>query len=202
MDEFSQRLDQNAEQALRTIIGKLNVGFYFPEAWIRVHREGVDVSSVSIPTGKNTFVVITCEWADTLKDYIDVYYLQISIDENPRDITVTPHEDGPSGCAFSHVSMINTGDWTIVEKISVYETTLIGAHEKVRCDRAILFNYGKGEILVSTGGGTTFDRLEVNHKPEVIAEILASFVLRKEITDEIALQTGWAEKAELQRKEL
>src|SRR4030095_1096106 len=104
MEELSQRLDHKAEEALRTIIGKLNVSFYFPEAWIRVYREGADVSSVSIPTGQNTFVVITCEWADTLKDYIDIYYLQVSIEDKPRDISGTPHEDGPSGWAFSHAS--------------------------------------------------------------------------------------------------
>lgn len=197
MEEFTQHFDKNAEEALRTIIGKLNVGFYFPDAWIRVSAEGLEVSSVSIPTGKNTFVVITCEWGDTVEDFIDIYHLQVSVDDRPRDIDATRNENGPSGWGFDHVSMLSTYDWTIIEKISIYELFTIGDHECVRCDRAILFKYGKGEILVSTGG-TLPGRFEINYKPDVIARILSAFKLRKEITDEVALQAGWAEKAKLQ----
>lgn len=197
MKEFKHSLDEKAEQALQTIIGRLNVGFYFPEAWIRVDREGVDVSSVSIPTAKDTFVVITCEWGDTLEDYIDIYYFGISVEDRPRDVLVTCDENGPCGWAYGHVSTIQTWDWTIIEKISIYELATIGTHESVRYDRAILFRYAKGEILVSAGGALS-GRLEINHKPDVIQEILAPLLLRKENTDDGALQIGRAAKARLQ----
>jgi hypothetical protein len=67
----------------------------------------------------------------------------------------------------------------------------------VRCDRAILFRYGKGEVLVSTGE-TLPGRFEINYKPNVIAKILSGFELRTEITDEAALRLGFSEKAKLQ----
>jgi hypothetical protein len=180
MKKFTQCLDETEELALQAIIGKLNVGFYFPDAWIRVNREGVDVSSVSIPTGKDAFVVITCEWGDTLEDYIDIYRLRISIADRPHDIPATRDENGPSGWGFEHVSMINTYDWTIIEKISIYEILTLGEHESVQCDRAILFKYGKGEILVSTGH-THPGRFEINYKPDVIEEVLAPLTVRKVI---------------------
>ena len=197
MKEITQHLDETAEEALRTIIGKLNVGFYFPDAWIRVEGEGFDVSSLSIPTGQDNFVVITCEWSDTLEDYIDIYYLRVSVDDRAVDIGASRDENGPSGWGFDHVSMLQTYDWTIIEKISIYELFTAGTHESVRCDRAILFKYGKGEVLVSTGR-TLPGRFEINYKPDVIGEILATYELRKEITDDNALQIGLSEKAKIQ----
>lgn len=197
MKEVTQHLDEAAEGALRTIIGKLNVGFYFPDAWIPVAREGCEVGSLSIPTGKDTFVVITCGWGDTVKDYLDIYYLQVSVDDRPRNIAASRDENGPSGWGFDHVSMLQTYDWTIIEKISIYELFTAGTHESVRCDRAILFKYEKGEILVSAGR-TLPGRFEINYKPDAIAEVLAPFALRKEITDDTALQKAFSEKAKLQ----
>lgn len=197
MKEVTQHLDEIAEDALRTIIGKLNVGFYFPDAWIRVAGEGFEVGSLSIPTGKDKFVVITCEWRDTQEDYLDIYYLQVSVDDRPRDLAASRDENCPSGWGFDHVSMLQTYDWTIIEKISIYELFTTGTHESVRCDRAILFKYGKGEVLVSTGG-TLPGRFEINYKPDVIARILAAYELRKEITDDDALQRGLSEKAKIQ----
>jgi hypothetical protein len=197
MKEVVQNLDEAAEEALRTIIGKLNVGFYFPEAWIPVAREGFEVGSLSIPTGKDNFVVVTCEWGDTLEDYLDIYYLQVSVDDRPRDIAASRDENGPSGWGFDHVTMLETYDWTIIEKISIYELLTAGPHESVRCDRAILFKYAKGEVLVSTGR-TLPGRFEINYKPNVIADTLATFELRKEITNDAALQLGLSEKAKLQ----
>jgi hypothetical protein len=197
MNEVTQHLNEAAEEALRTIIGKLNVRFYFPDAWIPVTREGFEVSSLSIPTGKDSFVVITCEWGDTVEDYLDIYDLQVSVDDRPRDIAASRDENGPSGWGFGHVSLLQTYDWTIIEKISIYELFTTGTHESVRCDRAILFKYEKGEILVSTGG-TLPGRFEINYKPDVIAEILAPFELRKEINDDTALQEGLSEKTKLQ----
>jgi hypothetical protein len=120
MKEVTQHLDEGAEEALRTIIGKLNVGFYFPDAWIPVAREGFEVSSLSIPTGKDTFVVINCEWGDTVEDYLDIYYLKVSVDDRPRNIAASRDENGPCGWGFDHVSMLRTYDWTIIEKISIY----------------------------------------------------------------------------------
>jgi hypothetical protein len=197
MKEVTQHLDETAEEALRTIIGKLNVGFYFPNAWIPVAGEGIEVGSLSMPTGKDNFVVITCEWGDTVEDYLDIYYLQVSVDDRPRDIAASRDENGPSGWGFDHVSMLQTYDWTIIEKISIYELFTARTHDSVRCDRAILFKYGKGEVLVSTGG-TLPGRFEINYKPDVIARILTAFELRKEITNDAALQIGLSEKAKLQ----
>lgn len=197
MEEFTQHLDENAEEALRTIIGKLNVDFYFPDAWIRVDRDGFEVSSLSIPTGKDRFVVITCEWGDTVEDYLDIYYLQVSVADRPRDIAASRDGNGPSGWGFDHVSMLQTYDWTIIEKISIYELITTGTQESVRCDRAILFKYGKGEVFVSTGG-TLPGRFEINYKPDIIASVLTAFELRKEITNDAALQIGLSEKAKLQ----
>src|SRR5437764_12659162 len=132
MKEITQHLDETAEEALRTIIGKLNVGFYFPDAWIRVAGEGFEVSSLSIPTGKDNFVVITCEWGDTLEDYLDIYYLQVSVEDRPRDIAASRDKNGPSGWGFDNVSMLQTYDWTIIEKISIYELFAACTHDSVR----------------------------------------------------------------------
>lgn len=197
MKEVTQHLDESSEEALRTIIGKLNVGFYFPDALIRVAGEGLEVSSISIPTGKDNFVVITCEWGDTPEDYLDIYYLQVAVDDKPRDIVASRGENSPSGWGFDHVSMLQTYDWTIIEKISIYQLFTAGAYESVRCDRAILFKYEKGEILVSTGG-TLPGQFEINYRPDVIEQILATFELRKEITNADAFEKGLSEKMKLQ----
>lgn len=197
MKEFTQHLDEAAEEALSTTIGKLNVAFYFPDAWIPVASEGFEVSSLSIPTGKDNFVVITCGWVDTVEDYLDIYSLQVSVDDKPRDIAASRDENGASGWGFDHVSMLQTYDWTIIEKISIYELFTSGTHESVRCDRAIVFKYAKGEVLVSTGR-TLPGRFEINYKPSVVTEILATLELRKEITDDTALQIGLSEKAKLE----
>ncbi len=196
MKEFIQHLDDAAEEALRTIIGKLNVGFYFADAWIPVVREGFEVSSLSIPTGKNEFVVITCESGDTPEDYLDIYFLGVYVDDRPRDIAAIRDENGPSGWGFHHVSMLQTHDWTIIEKISIYDLFAQGTHESVRCDRAILFKYAKGDVLVSTGE-TLPGRFQINYKPDVIARMLAVYQLRREITDDDALQRGLSEVAKI-----
>ncbi len=181
MNHLTQRLDEKAEEILSLIIGKVNVSFYFPEAWLSVGGEGASISSVSIPVGKHSFVVIENGWSDTLEDFIDIFHLKVSLAGKPKDISVTPDENGPSGWALEHVSTINTWDWTIVNKIEIYEYSLASQHESVVCDRAILFTYEKGQILISAGG-TVFDHLTINHKSDVIKAILEPMKIRKTLT--------------------
>ncbi len=78
-----------------------------------------------------------------------------------------------------------------------YEHTTVGEHETVSYDRAILFKYEKGQILVSAGKSGP-GMFEVQYKPEVIREILNTLSLRKELMDEVALKLAWTEKAKLQ----
>jgi len=56
----------------------------------------------------------------------------------------------------------------------------VGENEIVCYDRAILFKYGKDEILISSGN-TLPGRFEIHHRPDVIKSILAPLTLRKEI---------------------
>ncbi|HMQ03492.1 MAG TPA: hypothetical protein PKD26_06220 [Pyrinomonadaceae bacterium] len=70
-------------------------------------------------------------------------------------------------------------------------------HELVRYDRAILFDYGKGQLLLSAGN-TLPGRFEIQYKPDVIAEILETLSIRKAITNERELADALAEKTKIE----
>ena len=177
MKNFIQYLDTSSERALRSAVGK-GVGFLFPEAWLDVNREGILVSSVSISLGHKSYLIVENDWADTPIDYLDYYLFSASLSDKPKDIKVT--EDSGPGWLHHHVSTIHTWSPTIIDKVSIYEFSESTEEESVRYDSAILFNYENGQILL-TADQSISGNIEVNHKPEVINEIVGTMIFRKEI---------------------
>ncbi|HCA59043.1 MAG TPA: hypothetical protein DEP46_13805 [Blastocatellia bacterium] len=177
MSHYFRQLSEESETALRTALGK-NVGLLFPEAWLDVTREGAVVSSVSISLGHRSYLIIENEWADTPIGFMDYYSFSASLSDRPKDIRVT--EDTGPGWLHHHVSTIHTWSPTIIDKITVYETSDSFEEEAIRYDSAILFDYEAGQILLTPDRSIT-GYIAINYKPNVIIEIIATMKYRKEI---------------------
>lgn len=169
MKIFTQQIDEKSEKALETCLGK-NVGFIFPEVNLYTYSEGFTTSSVSVSLDHKCYLIIENDWADTPDEAIDYYFLSATLSDKPKNIKVTEHTG--KGWLHHNLSSLNTGDYNIVSKVTIYEYSEVCELESVRYDAAILFEFENEIQMLLSREESISGFIEVNYKQEVIKEIL------------------------------
>ena len=88
MKEYIQQLSKTSCDALNYCIGKPIQSVLSPSSDLRLGSTIVTTQSVSIRIGTREFLVIENDWADTPEEYHDYYFLEASISDRPKEITV------------------------------------------------------------------------------------------------------------------
>ncbi len=176
MKLFIQQIDEKSEIALENCLGK-NVHFAFPEIILFTYSEGFTTSSVSIELGHKSYLILENDWSDTPIEALDYYFFSASLSDKPKDIKVTAHNG--NGWIHHNLSMLRTGDYNTVARISIYEFSESFELESVQYDAAMLFEFENETQILLSREESISGFIEVNYKPDVIKKILNTMKLRK-----------------------
>ena len=138
MKLYQEKIDEESESALEEL-SKSNIQFlYSPAADINFGSSVITVQSISIPLGKQKFLVIDNDWSDTPKEWHDYYFLQARIMDRPKDIAVkeTENRDGWT-YVMDHLSF-HIGKQKKVTSVEILEDFYEGEEEGVRYDAGIV----------------------------------------------------------------
>jgi hypothetical protein len=144
MNEFHQYLDQESLDGLLDLLGSEIQMLLSPdgEIWVNLgdgHND-LHVSSVSIPIGRDRFVVVRADWIDTPVDAIDYCILSVRIASTPLGIWYNSGIE-PDGVNYNykadHLSL-HLGAVGQVAKIYVLSNSGAGPEELVHCDIGLI----------------------------------------------------------------
>jgi len=136
MRSFSEQLDYDAIQALQELSECRIQTLRSPSSTHSIDHSYVTIPHVSIRIGPKRFLTIGNDWADTPKEYIDYYLMNVDITDRPKGIYVEPYKDCWSYRADNMT--LSLGAQQSIKMVSVYEDHYRGEHESVTCDVAIL----------------------------------------------------------------
>jgi hypothetical protein len=183
MNEFHQYLDQESLDGLLDLLGSEIQTFLSPdgEIWLNDYdgHNDLHVSSVSIPIGRDRFVVMRADWIDTPVDAIDYCILSVRIASTPLGIWYNPviEADGLNYNYKSDHLRLKLGAVGQVAKIYILGESGIGPEELVRYDTGLIIVRADGLRLALVWKGFAHFLCVAYTQPD-IERLTASLAIR------------------------
>ena len=170
MKEYIQQLSKTSCDALNYCIGKPIQSVLSPSSDLRLGSTIVTTQSVSIRIGTREFLVIENDWADTPKEYHDYYFLEASISDRPKEITVNAQKSSPCWSYLLDHFCLSLGARSEIACIDVLEEKYEGESESVQYDAALAFYLENGVNFVVAREQSISGLMEIAHTEETVRE--------------------------------
>ena len=119
--QYIQQLSEASCEALQLRVGQPIQSVMAPSADLRLGSSTVTTQSVSIRVGVREFLVIENDWADTPVEYHDYYFLEVSIADRPKDVTVYVQESAPCWSYVMDHFCLRLGGKSTIKCVDVLE---------------------------------------------------------------------------------
>ncbi|TZF85247.1 hypothetical protein [Cognatilysobacter lacus] len=178
MDQTIQRLDQEAERAVASLVGQRIQALLSESASIEAGNSLVEVLSVSIQLGKKRFFVLESDWGDTPKEWLDYHCLTARIAAQPRGIKYNPKPPKNGGhYRFDHLSL-NLGAEAAVATVEVLESVTVGESESAIYDAGLVITRVDGLRVAVVRADSILGALLIAHSPVDIAAVTSGLSVR------------------------
>ena len=178
MKQFGEQLTIESLEAL-TALCNANIQFILScAADVEVGSAVIMVTELSIPIGRDAFVIIENDWADTPREGLDYYSLSARVASSPHQMFFDP-APGPGGFSYKadHFSL-HLGATAPVARVEVLSAFEAGSEESVSYDAGLVVTRGDGLQLAIVRKEGILGALHLAHTPSSIEELLVGLDVR------------------------
>lgn len=181
MQQFTQHLSLESEEAFLALIGENIQSLFSPGCDLYAGDSKITVASISIPLGSTKFLIIENDWADTPKEYLDYYFLSARIADKPWNIFCQSfREKGGTNYKADHMTL-HLGAQARVKRIDVYSTGDTGEQEVTAYDAGVLITREDGLRVAIVREESITGFLRIAHYEACISKLLSPLTLRKSL---------------------
>jgi len=144
MQIYEEHLSQESIDALSVLLGSNIQAVLSHDCDADFGSAVLTVQSISIPIGRERFVIIENDWTDTPESAIDYYFLSVRIAESPDLIDYVPFP-GPGGSNYKADHLrLRLGAESKVTKIEVLSASEADSEESVNYDAGLIITRNDG----------------------------------------------------------
>ncbi len=185
MNKTIEKLDSESESALNYMINKSVQSIKSGNFELDVRTDYILTTTISINVSREEYLIISNDWADTQKEAIDYYILNVRIEKEPADIKTSKDPNLKNSLVhYPNFSSILLGASSKLKEIIVYERIEKGETEEVQYDSAIFFKRIDNLCFLIKNDDSITGYLKLVTKEKQIAKEISELKPRLKIYDE------------------